>query len=379
MTKGMLSLIENNKAKPSIENLAYIAEKLNIGVNELLETIGTTELRELLKEAEHQFREKKYEKVIEEIADVIEELPEVYESAKLIEIYGKSCYYTDKSGWEDILHNADDLYMFLNLYNQSSQLTQFLIWTITNQHHYEKALHELRRKKEELQERQADIDIINELDFLWLETGLLFAINNYDEASECLNEAISLSKQKNVFYKIEELYRIAYFYAMINNREDDMDYYLNKLTLFAEFTESEDSKINVMALQIEYNIIYAKRYDEALKLIEEVYSKAEEELKNFYVMEKGKALYGNQEYEQALEYLLQFEEEPTWNHPFDLSIMYEVYAYIARCYLNLGQTEEAYKNAKYAMDHVVNLPHTPFKTFIEETMELVIKKFNLRN
>ena len=36
----MLSLIENNKANPSMESLNYIAERLNVDVTELLEEIS---------------------------------------------------------------------------------------------------------------------------------------------------------------------------------------------------------------------------------------------------------------------------------------------------------------------------------------------------
>ena len=48
LTKGMLSLIENNKANPSMESLSYIAEQLGVEMSELLEEVNTQELREVL-------------------------------------------------------------------------------------------------------------------------------------------------------------------------------------------------------------------------------------------------------------------------------------------------------------------------------------------
>ena len=45
LTKGMLSLIENNKAKPSMESLAYVAERLGVEVTDLLEEISTQEVK----------------------------------------------------------------------------------------------------------------------------------------------------------------------------------------------------------------------------------------------------------------------------------------------------------------------------------------------
>src|SRR5690606_9767349 len=56
LSKGMLSLIENNKANPSMESLAYIAERLGVDRNELLEEVPTAELRELLEEVEDLYK-----------------------------------------------------------------------------------------------------------------------------------------------------------------------------------------------------------------------------------------------------------------------------------------------------------------------------------
>ncbi|WP_077326317.1 helix-turn-helix domain-containing protein [Virgibacillus siamensis] len=374
MTKGMLSLIENDKSKPSMESLTHIAAKLNVGVNELLENISTVEVRELLNEIKKAFHEEEYDTVVNQLKNVaIEDLPLAYESGKLLEVYNKACYFTGKKEWREIWQRADDIFMTLKLYNHSAKLNHFLVWTEMNKFHYETALELLMEKKEALKYEQAELDIIVELDFKWNEIILLFSIDKYDEASKKLQEAISLSKERNVYYRIEELYRLAYFYAMMNDKEEDMGFYLGKLSLLADFTESENAKSNVLALRIHYYNSYLKEYDLAIELIDKFYSLYGEDLKYFYVMEKGKALFGKQKYELALNYLLEFEEVTDWNHPFDLSLMYEVHAYIARCYLKLNDVSKANGYAKYAVDKVDHFPETPSKKFIDETMYLVNK------
>ena len=55
LTKGMLSLIENNKANPSMESLNYIAGRLGVEISELLEEVSTQELRNVLEKAEKLF------------------------------------------------------------------------------------------------------------------------------------------------------------------------------------------------------------------------------------------------------------------------------------------------------------------------------------
>ena len=52
ITKGMLSLIENGKAQPSMESLQHIAKQLNIDVAELMQNGDSEEIRELYKQAE---------------------------------------------------------------------------------------------------------------------------------------------------------------------------------------------------------------------------------------------------------------------------------------------------------------------------------------
>ena len=52
LTKGMLSLIENNKANPSMESLKYISGRLGVEVSELLEEVSTQVLQKILESAE---------------------------------------------------------------------------------------------------------------------------------------------------------------------------------------------------------------------------------------------------------------------------------------------------------------------------------------
>ena len=54
----MLSLIENNKANPSIASFHYIASQLGVEVTELLEEISGQELRKVLDQAELLFNTK---------------------------------------------------------------------------------------------------------------------------------------------------------------------------------------------------------------------------------------------------------------------------------------------------------------------------------
>lgn len=52
LTKGMLSLIENIKANPSMDSLNYIAKQLEVDPAELLVEVSSRELTELANKVE---------------------------------------------------------------------------------------------------------------------------------------------------------------------------------------------------------------------------------------------------------------------------------------------------------------------------------------
>src|SRR5690606_30980437 len=52
ITKGMLSLIENGKAQPSMESLQHIAKQLDIDVSELMQTENHQQMKELYRNVE---------------------------------------------------------------------------------------------------------------------------------------------------------------------------------------------------------------------------------------------------------------------------------------------------------------------------------------
>lgn len=127
LTKGMLSQIENNKAKPSMESLEYIAERLGVEITELLGTISYVELRKVLEKAERIYEEfriyfkhseetiQQSNKLIALIEPYIPNLNESYESARLLEIYSRSLFCLNREEWKLYCDKAALIYDLLNL------------------------------------------------------------------------------------------------------------------------------------------------------------------------------------------------------------------------------------------------------------------------
>ena len=107
LTKGMLSLIENNKANPSMESLSYIAERLGVEMSELLEEVNKQELREVLKKAEKLFSTEfdeltdEHDQILALIGPYMDNLTQSYEAARLLDIYSRTLYYEKMDGWQE--------------------------------------------------------------------------------------------------------------------------------------------------------------------------------------------------------------------------------------------------------------------------------------
>lgn len=379
LTKGMLSLIENNKANPSMESLSYIAEQLGVEVSELLEEVNPQELRDVLKTAEKLFNVEfdeltdEHEQILVLIGPYVEKLSQGYEAARLLDIYSRSLYYEKRDGWHDLLDKAADIYDQLNIIRRLAAVGIFKAMVKFTEHDYDSSLALLLKERSEIEARNAFIDPLTRLDFYYLEAVLRYAVGNADKAIQVMNEGIEFSKEKQVFYRIDHLYRIATFHAMMNKDVESMEYYERKLLLYGEFADDQEAILFTKFAKVHYLTSYKQAYQEALKLIESHYN--DHGLSDVHTpysfMEKGKALYGLKRYEEALSCFEQVIIADYVHHPFDLSIFYEKDAYAALCYAALGDKTKANNAILEAVNNITPMPHTPYKDFIIKTFELI--------
>ena len=134
LTKGMLSLIENGKAQPSMESLQFIAEQLHIDVSELLHSPDTINFKDVLMEAEDltkQLREcydlEKEQLLRQNLMDFIQPYIEdgslkgiTYEEARLFEMYLVAKYYVKDDS------DTKDFYRLVDMYESVHAFTRIL-------------------------------------------------------------------------------------------------------------------------------------------------------------------------------------------------------------------------------------------------------------
>lgn len=379
LTKGMLSLIENNKANPSMESLSYIAERLEVDRNELLEDIPTNELRNLLEEVEQLYTREllsdeliaKYKEIAGKIKPYVEKLPFRYESARLLDIYSHCSYHSKQNDWQDPLAKAEDIYDSLHMINQSADLHIFRAMMAFTEHRYQEALSMIQTSRKLFEERAGMLDPLKKLDFDYYESILYSAVGDGENSKRLMEEAIKFSKKQQLFYRIDALYRLAGFQAVLNGDIENKDHYIAKLRLFADFTDDEEIGAIADAIEIHYLNSFAHDYEKANALIDQNLEKHQEDKIFLFVLEKGKALYGLGQLEEALGWLKKHTLWEFLHHPYDLSLHYEKDAYLALIYMELGQKELAIKHATIAKDLIEPLPDLPHKRFISRVYEQV--------
>ncbi|WP_277584702.1 helix-turn-helix domain-containing protein [Psychrobacillus antarcticus] len=382
LTKGMLSLIENNKANPSMESLNYIASQLGVEVTELLEEISGQELRKVLDQAEFLLTAKDYESVdeLEQVKSLIEpyipKLTQGYEATRLLDIYGRCLAYSSPDESVAMLKKVAKMYEDLHLITKSADIGRNLAIIPFMNHRYQDALDVLLEERKKLEENPLWIDPLSRMDYDYLEAVLYFALGMNSEAIQLMNDAILYSNEQKIFKQIDNLFRIAAIHAMMEENVEKKDYYLKKLEAYSEFADDEDSKSFIHYANLHYLNTYTKMYVEA----DALYNKFSLDQMNkklftpYFQLERAKTLYGLGRVEEALQKFDEVKIPDFVHHPFDLSIFYEKDAYIALCYLELDQIEKAISSVKAAMINIEKMPDTPYKIFIQNVNEKVMKR-----
>jgi len=385
LTKGMLSLIENGKAQPSMESLSYIAQQLGVESSELMEDVSQTERRSVLEKAEKLYKADfsetmdELKQIIDLIQPIVEKLTLSYESARLLELYSKSRYHLKQEDWEFYYNRAMELYEQLHLYNQLASLALFKGMIVFNQHKYKDALAIVLKEHARFDSSTIKLDAMTSLDYMYIESIMYSAVGNNEQARLKMNEALNFSKEKLIFYRMDDLYRFACFQAMMDGNEKDRSYYLRKVRQYGEFAENKLSTAIAELLEAHFYNSFTHEYQKAaesaerfLELIEDLDGENPNlEVNSHYLLEKGKALFGLGSVKEAFALLEMYRVPSNLHHPYDLSMSYQVYSYRALCYAHQGELDKALYEAKTGAELVSKMPDTPYNKFINQTLEKI--------
>ncbi|WP_404405919.1 helix-turn-helix domain-containing protein [Jeotgalibacillus malaysiensis] len=393
MSKGMLSLIENGRSNPSMESLQHIAKQLGVNVQVLLAEESSEEMKKKLVEIEEARQNlnnagslKEYDRqaswIKNELNDIFKkELPKTYETGRFYEIAGIT-YLNDEKHEQAInyLTKAIEYYNSLSLNHEVYKVQLRMVLNTFITHNYQSAFDELLIYKEQYKSRELVSDPLVQIESDHLEALLLYSVGRYQEGTAKLDEIISFSKRKNIYYLMDDIYRLASFNTLMNGDDDKTRYTLMKSRQFADFTEKADRMVSSIFLEIHYENEYLKNHRKALQMIKDIKEDkmfGSMEDSGYVNLERARAYYGLGNIDQAYEELKQFEFPTFAHHPFDISMLATADAYMALCLIEKDDPETALVHAEKAKARVADLPETPYHHFIQETWEKT--KANLDN
>ncbi|WP_409972711.1 helix-turn-helix domain-containing protein [Bacillus sp. Bva_UNVM-123] len=376
MSKSMLSMIENGRANPSMDSLKFIAHQLGCDPQYLLGNAISDEQKSLFNKLEKAFEEHNEEEIIHLTQGIFDQqFPISFEAARILEISGRTFINFDQKRGKLLIERAITIYERLSLYSHCVAAKVFLVEFRAKEGKYTDALKMLQNVRKEYGEKATVFDMLVEIETNFVEMVILFGIGDYELGKRKLNQLIEISKRKMVFYKMDNIYRIAAFQALLYNNENDYTYFIKKSEQFAIFTDNDRSLAFTLLLQAHYYNQIPKDYEQALFHLDKFANLVKGNVgTDYYYLEKGKALIGKGQVEEALEEFVQFKMPNNINYPLELCILYTAEAYRANCLLQLGKAEEALFYAERAASQIDSLPKTPYQDFIKHTLKLVHSK-----
>ncbi|PEZ03601.1 transcriptional regulator [Bacillus sp. AFS018417] len=377
LTKSMLSQIENGKATPSMKTLHYLADKLGCDASFLLEE-EANEFTTLVQEMEQHIQDMRFKDVYEILHPIVHDaLPSTLDAARLYKQYARAALHMKDYHVHAYIEKATLIFEKYALYRESTETKLIFFRLLFLNKKYNECLQLINSIRDEYKEKHLEMDLIMQIELFLDEAIILLAIGDYDACKDIILQAIAFSKKNQVYYKMDEFYRVLSYQATFAKDIEGYLYYLKKAEQFALFTENAVSTTLLHILQAHFHNMLTKQYEVALAHIE---AYGEQSLKvlgpkkdGFYYLEKGKALYGLERYHEALQALQQVTIPNYSHHPIDKALLTTAGSFRALCYMHLQDKEQALYEAKQAHNAIQEYHAPMFSSFTEETLQMIQK------
>ncbi|WP_158582917.1 helix-turn-helix domain-containing protein [Lysinibacillus yapensis] len=387
LTKGMLSLIENGKAQPSMESLRYIAERVGVDVSDLLDDGDIEELRTLLMEIEEQYKsifhpyepkaKAKLVRMREKILRKKEELQgKKYEEIRLLDYFTRIDAILNGEQEELTMFDVIGFYEKIHAYSRMIDCYAFLSGLAYTRNDYKIALQFMQDAEQKIQPYRHLIDFMAMLDLHYLLTVLYTAVDDPVNTQKHLELALEIAHKHKIYYRMDDFYRFTLIQAIGQGDKEKSSYYLMKLTQHADFTEDKMAISTLAFANAHFANIIEKDYKKVPGFSKYLIldGLAEEEVIDFallFHMEEAYAYWALDEFKKSLEISESFTIPPYVHHPLDLSIMYRSFAVRALCFYETGNRDAAKSEILFAYHGVTEFPNSIYKKFVQEAYEKI--------
>lgn len=372
MTKGMLSLIENNKATPSMENLIYIAEQLEVPIAEILGDQIEQE-KQLLHKIEQMVKQTDSFHLtankIWELYDDSKPLSHQLSGARLAVYFGRSAYYQGKAIAPFFTH-AEKVYLGLH----ATDLWMDTVITrgefFLKEQKYEEGLAYFTLKSEEMKTTEVKPTPMRMLKWNFYFALFQFALGEYTKGMKTIEESMSLSQSHHLYYMMNQLLRMATAVEMMTSGENYQRKYLLKLKQYAAFSEDEDLQVYIPFIKAHYYTTFEPHAQLAKELLQQV---ALENTADYYHpflhLEQGKVHFMEGNFENALQSFAAVKTMEVLNHPIDRSVIASKFTYQAKIAYQTNNTGLLTQAMTVGKATFAALPPSFYKNEFKETIQ----------
>ncbi|MEE1131979.1 MAG: helix-turn-helix transcriptional regulator [Caryophanon sp.] len=382
LTKGMLSLIENGKAQPSMESLHYIAEQLGVPITILLhdETSSeaasvVTHIESVLEAYNHlpteEAREALRIRELKKLQQFIEK--STFKTFAEVDVYYYyASYFTLELSEEKerLLRNVMQHYERFHTASHVVRCYLRLIEMYFSHRRYEEAYAIALEAHDYIEQHDKHIDVLRKIDIYYFIVALASAIGQKQMSRTYTDKILALCKEFRVYYNTNELYRLRFSESIVENPEEAR-YFLTKMEQFATFTEDATEQTFFELVRIYYVVHVEKDYTQALSLANSMTNSDVSFFKELFECMmfgiKGMIYYYLQRYDEALAQLTHFHVVDQAPHPFDLCNDYCKIAMRGVCYIERGDVEQGCNDIRYAYEQT--------KPFVDNMYKNEIKQF----
>ncbi|WP_062104397.1 helix-turn-helix domain-containing protein [Bacillus niameyensis] len=378
MSPAMLSLIENGKSKPSAENLQHIAQQLQVDVNELMVGKTRSELKRELSELRQIIKKSgaaSFKKAIKHIQTLFPYLGNNVESADIYDLYFTTLFglyqhykadydQLEDGDWNKYALLASEIYEDLQMENRVLDIHRMLANIDYLHGNYSKTVEIVKNSLEK-------IDLIDSksaqvaMKFKQLQFYSLFAIGEFEESKQLLEENIQLMNTYQLFNWAFELFRMGEGLYYQCGEFDKAREFTQKTTTLVELFDSDYLK-NEKEFSIIHNMeFYEDQPEESLRLIEIVEknkAKSDDTLSEL----KARCYTKLKQPKKALplfRQLLRDDQKHIEYHPIDVGIREISKSYQALCYMQLNDLDKALELAEEVERLLRKHPHTAYYQF----------------
>lgn len=390
LSKGMLSLIENGKAQPSMESLQHIAKQLAIDVSELMQTKDTQEIKELYVKVESLvtqlnqiYEESEHRKKSEEILKLIEPYiieskisSNTFEEIRLTEVYHLMRHFLDLASDSAGFEKCVERYKQIQAYSKVVIGYRRLGGLEFERQNYDQSIQWMLEGIKYMEQFGDFVGDIEKLDLYYNLMVVYAAQNNEEQSEKYLNFALKIALEKKILYRVNDFYRYLFFMSVMNDDGEKALTYLTKIQAFSVILEDPLDMAVENLLQLVYWNHIEKNYEKVISTPLNSYGftgTVKMQLIQFIDGEKAFAYYQLNKVEEAFNLLVNIEGPKMHHHPSDASRLYRSFAIRALCYLAQGDVENAKRDILYAANGVKDYAASLDKTFIDNAYTKIMK------